>query len=160
MIIVQPARQTALWLIVVLLAVIATTLILRNDANGGRQVFADSPMAGAKGIFAFTGQLDANRHGLFMMDADAQNVWCYEYIPNLRKARLVFARSFEFDRYLKDFNLDKDTAPSVIGKMLEEQRRIRERNEANGQGSGDESDEALGTMAPASATTNPDEVKP
>ena len=48
-------------------------------------------MAGARGIFAFTGQIDQNRFGLFMMDVDSSNVWCYEYLPGSRKLKLVAA---------------------------------------------------------------------
>lgn len=154
-----PQRQTVLWIIALLLAVIATTLIVRTDRGpiGIPTAFADSPMAGARGIFAFTGQIDTNRYGLFMMDVDTRNVWCYEYMPGTRKMRLVFARSFDFDRYLEGFNLDKETTPEMIKKLLEEQRKNKDRIRNNG-GRPDDADEVLGTSIPGLNT--PEEAEP
>jgi hypothetical protein len=129
------SRQTVLWVIALLLAVNATALILRPSGAPALPIaLADTPMAGARGIFAFTGQIDQNRYGLFMLDVDTRNVWCYEYLPSTRKVRLVFTRSFDFDRYLEDYNNDKDTTPAMIRKMLEEQRRIKDRQQRVGEG--------------------------
>src|SRR5204863_5335940 len=52
--------QTVLWMIAILLAVIATTLIVRSGGSPFAlpSAYADTPMAGARGIFAFTGQID------------------------------------------------------------------------------------------------------
>lgn len=131
---VTPPRQTVWWVIAILLAVIATALVVRPSSGPFAMplAFGDTPMAGARGIFAFTGQIDVNRYGLFMMDVDTRNVWCYEYLPNTRKAKLVFARSFDYDRYLEDYNNDKDSTPDMIRKMLEEHRKIKERNRQTG----------------------------
>ena len=130
-----PSRgQTVWWVIALLLAVIATALIVRPAAGPFAlpTVYGDTPMAGARGIFAFTGQIDVNRYGLFMMDVDTRNVWCYEYLPNTRRLRLVFARSFDYDRYLEDHNLDPDTKPEMIKKIVEQQRKIKDRNRQTG----------------------------
>jgi hypothetical protein len=142
-------RQTVLWVIALLLAVIATALVVRREGPGWAPLaFADTPMAGARGIFAFTGQIDRDRYGLFMMDVDSRNVWCYEYLPTTtRKVRLVFARSFDYDRYLEDYNNDKDTNPQMIRLLLEDQRRNRQRNERGGAGP-EESEESLGITVP------------
>jgi len=154
-IVVYQPRQTVLWLIAVLLALIAIALVVRPEGRLALPAaLADSPMAGARGIFAFTGQLDVNRYGLFMMDVDTRNVWCYEYLPGTRKARLVFARSFDYDRYLEDYNLDRDTAPEVVKKLLDEQRRIKDRNQRGGAGP-DEDSEMLGTMSPSAISESP-----
>ena len=94
-------QTTVLWIIALLLAVIATALLTRGSSPFSLpQAHGDAPMAGARGIFAFTGQIDRNRFGLFMMDVDSSNVWCYEYLPGSRKLKLVAARSFLYDRYL------------------------------------------------------------
>ena len=149
LVIMQPPRQTVWWIIAICLAVIATALLLR-PAIGPFSVptaLADTPMVGARGIFAFTGQIDTNRYGLFMMDVDTRNVWCYEYLPSTRKMRLVFARSFDFDRYLDDYNLDNDTTPERIKKLLEERRKIRDRKAQNGEDSS-EPDGGLSTTVP------------
>lgn len=146
-----PRQPTVLWVIAILLAVIATALIM---GPGGRSVlipsaYAEGPMAGARGIYAFTGPLDKNSYGLFMMDVDARTVWVYQYLPATRKLRLAAARSFDFDRYLEDYNNDSPTLDEVRG-MLDDQRRIRERREREGEGGGEH--EALGITIPGVPT--------
>jgi hypothetical protein len=139
-------RQTVLWIIAILLAVIATALLTRGSASSWvSPAFGDSPMVGARGVFAFTGQLDKNSYGLFMVDVDNRTVWCYQYLPSTRKMRLVAARSFSHDRYLEDHNFEGPTI-EVVKQMLGEQRRIKERREM--QGIDDTDDEALGIMVP------------
>lgn len=100
--------HTVLWTLAVLLAFIAGSLWSRGS---GLQLdklalAQNAPVAGARGIYAFTGQLDANRAGLFMLDIEQGTVWCYE-IENaggVRKLKLAAARSWIYDRYLQDFN--------------------------------------------------------
>ena len=139
-------RQTVLWIIALLLAVIATALLVRGSGSSWvAPAFGDSPMVGARGVFAFTGQLDKNSYGLFMVDVDNRTVWCYQYLPSTRKLRLVAARSFSHDRYLEDHNFEGPTI-EVVKQMLDEQRRIKERREL--QGSDDADDEALGITVP------------
>jgi len=125
-------RQTVLWIIAILLAIIATALIVRP----GRSLMvetanAEPSMLGARGIFAFTGQLDKNSYGLFMMDVDSSNVWCYQYQPGSRKLQLVAARSFLYDRYLEDYQNDTPT-PAMTKQMLETQRQMKARINGGG----------------------------
>ncbi|MBX7106647.1 MAG: hypothetical protein K1X57_21410, partial [Gemmataceae bacterium] len=121
-------QTTVLWIIALLLAVIATALLTRgNNPFALPQAHGDAPMAGARGIFAFTGQIDRNRFGLFMMDVDSSNVWCYEYLPGTRKLKLVAARSFLYDRYLDDYETEEPSPRQVKG-MLEKQRQAVGRN--------------------------------
>lgn len=139
-------RQTVLWIIALLLAVIATALLMRGSASSWvAPAFGDSPMVGARGVFAFTGQLDKSSYGLFMVDVDNRTVWCYQYLPSTRKLRLVAARSFGHDRYLEDYNIEDPTIEDVKG-LLNEQRRIKERLEQQGIDEAD--DEALGITVP------------
>ena len=126
---VPQQRQTVLWIIAILLAIIATTMVVRTQGSLALPpAYADQPMAGARGVFAFTGQLDKNRYGLFMMDVDSSNVWCYEYLPSTRKLKLVAARSFRFDRYLENYSCD-EPSPEQIQEMLRDQNRVQQRNE-------------------------------
>jgi len=144
-------RQTVLWLIAILLAVIATVLIVRpTDGLSVGRAYGDTPMAGARGIFAFTGQLDRNSCGLFMMDVDSSNVWCYQYVPGRSRLRLVAARSFSYDRYLEDYNCEEPTIEQTK-VLLENQRKIKERIRRGGIGP-DESEKALGTSTPGLPT--------
>ena len=126
-IVLPQQRQTVWWIIAVLLAIIATALVVRGtDAFAPPAAFGEPPMAGARGVFAFTGQLDRNRYGLFMMDVDSSNLWCYEYVPTTRKLRLVAARSFRWDRYLEDY-MNEEPFPATVQTMLKEQNRIQDR---------------------------------
>ena len=123
-IVVQPGgKSTASWLVVVLLAVIATSLLTRWDGPGaGNAVYGQNdPRVGARGIYAFTGQLSKTAYGLFMMDVDSSTIWCYEYVPQSRRLRLVAARSWHFDRYLEEFNVDAPT-PAEVAQLVEKQR--------------------------------------
>ena len=101
------ASQTVYWVIAVLLAVIATALWVRPGDPLLRTATAQNqPLAGARGVFAFTGQLDRDRYGLFMLDVDQGTIWCYafETVAGARKLRLIAARTWIYDRYLQDFN--------------------------------------------------------
>ncbi|HSW44800.1 MAG TPA: hypothetical protein VLM89_04450 [Phycisphaerae bacterium] len=129
-------RQTALWLIAVLLAVIATVLLLRWDETTlTRSAWAQTmntgagPGAGARGIYAFTGQLDSRAFGLFMLDVDSGTVWCYEMVRNRSSdpiyMRLVAARSWLYDRYLEEFNTAPPT-PTEVRQLVEQQRLARQ----------------------------------
>ncbi len=111
------------WVIAICLAVIAINLTLRDEPWMTPSWAQNVQSAGARGIFAFTGQLTPTTYGVFMVDVDAGNIWCYEYLTvgGIKKLRLVSARSFIFDRYLEDYNLDGPT-PQDVKAMVEQQR--------------------------------------
>lgn len=127
-------QQTALWVIVVLLAIIATALVTgRDDSALFRSVFAQNAalprsMEGARGIYAFTGQIGARNYGLFMLDVDTGTVWCYELqrsgATGEPQLKLLAARSWVFDRYLEEFNT-ADPIPSEVREMVQQQRSNR-----------------------------------
>jgi len=56
-----------------------------------------------------------------MVDVDAGNVWCYEYVPERGKLRLVAGRSFLYDRYLEEFNTESPT-PSEVAQLVDRMR--------------------------------------
>ena len=123
----QPVGQTVHWVIALLLAVIATCLVLRVDGGSWvPEARAQAARVGAAGIFAFTGQLGPRSYGLFMVDVDAGNVWCYEYSREKGKLRLVAARSFLHDRSLQEFNVDSPT-PGEVAELV---KRLRDRKAA------------------------------
>ena len=101
------SSHTVQWVIAVLLAFIAGTLWTRPLGQVAPTALAQStPLMGARGVYAFTGQLDHNRYGLFMLDIEQGTIWCYEIetVGKVRKLRLTAARSWIYDRYLRDFN--------------------------------------------------------
>ncbi len=117
------------WLIAVALVVIATVLVVR-PAGDTRLMTANRAFAqavssgGARGIFAFSGQLSKNTYGVYMVDVDAMTTWVYEYLPQKGCLRLAAARTWRYDRYLENYNLC-DLPPDAVEQMVEEQRRYR-----------------------------------
>lgn len=100
--------NAALWLIAVLLAFIAGSLWNGGQAGHALPVaLAQNTPAGARGIYAFTGQIDEQSYGVFMLDVDAGTLWCYEIDSEdgVRKLKLVAARAWMYDRLLRDFNV-------------------------------------------------------
>ncbi len=122
--VIREGSRTATWLAVVLLAVIATALIVRQDDRGLlSQARAQSGFTGAAGVFAFTGQISRDTFGLFMVDVDSGTVWCYEMEKSVSgeyALRLVAARSWIFDRYLEEFNCAAPT-PGAVRMMVSQQ---------------------------------------
>lgn len=119
-------NQTVLWIIAVLLGMIAAGLWTRGSGSVLPAAFGQSQgsLAGARGIFAFSGQIDQGRYGLFMLDVDQGTVWCYEIEPAVggsRKLRLVAARTFIYDRYLKDFNCAEPSF-RMVEQLVAQQR--------------------------------------
>ena len=119
--------QPVLWIIAGLLAVIALELGLRprGPSRGPQALGQLEPRAGARGVYAFTGQLDKNTYGLFMLDVDAGTIWCYEFTgkpPQDRRLRLSAARLWLYDRYLENFNVDGLT-PDEVAEYVEDLRR-------------------------------------
>jgi len=158
-----PGRQTALWLVTILLAVIATAVLLRwDEAMLTRSAWAQGlntaagPGLGARGIYAFTGQIDARTFGLFMLDVDSGTVWCYEMARNRPGdpvyMRLVAARSWLYDRYLEEFNAASPT-PTEVRQLVEQQRVARQAQAAR---PGLATEASQPTAAPAgTAATSP-----
>ena len=120
------AAQPVLWVIAGLLAVIALQLAFwdKGPALTPQALAQLDTRAGARGIYAFTGQLDKNTHGLFMLDVDAGTIWCYEFTgkPPDRRLRLAAARLWLYDRYLENFNID-GLSPDDVAEYVEELRR-------------------------------------
>ncbi|HOB74400.1 MAG TPA: hypothetical protein PKG54_07730 [Phycisphaerae bacterium] len=133
---IQPAwSQTVWWILVVLLAIIATALVVRRDDSAFfRSALAQTPglprsLEGARGIYAFTGQISARSYGLFMVDVDTGTVWCYELersgATGEPQLKLLAARSWVFDRYLEEFNTAAPI-PSEVRAMVQQQRSNRD----------------------------------
>ena len=119
------------WVMAIAVAVIAASLAARN-ANDSPAYAQSVRGGGARGVFAFTGELTKGTHGVFMVDVDAGTIWCYEFVPGKRKLRLVAARDWRFDRYLENF--ETEPPPEVIQEILEEQRQAKMNAAATGDG--------------------------
>jgi hypothetical protein len=113
-----------LWIIALLLASIATALWMHPGEGPLPAALAQGQaLAGARGIFAFTGPLSRDQYGLFMLDVDQGTLWCYAFDTSgaTSKLRLVAARTWIYDRYLQDFNC---AAPDfrMVQQLVSQQR--------------------------------------
>ncbi len=108
-------------MIAISLAVIAICLVLRVDGLLVPQATAQVQAgAGARGVFAFPAQMTKTTYGVFMVDVDAATIWCYEFTGQ-RKLRLAAARTWRFDRYLENHNLE-DVEPETVKRLVEQER--------------------------------------
>ncbi|MFQ5413974.1 MAG: hypothetical protein ACE5E6_05900 [Phycisphaerae bacterium] len=119
------APHPVFWVIAASLAVIAVSLAMRPASGPSGAAFAQPvTMAGARGVFAFSGQLTKNTYGVYMVDMDDMTLWVYEYVPQKGCLRLAAARTWRYDRYLEDFN-GCDLPPDAVEQMVEQQRLTR-----------------------------------
>jgi len=115
------ASIAAVWVIAISLAVIAFCLVLRVDERPGNQAFGQvTGSGGARGMFAFTGQLTKDAYGVFMVDVDAGTIWCYRYMGGRNTLNLVAARDWRYDRYLTSYSTEPPI--DVVKAQLDEQR--------------------------------------
>jgi len=116
----------AAWVAAIALAVLAGTQLLRPAGTdlGGLAFGQGTTSAGARGVFAFSGQLSKSTYGVYVVDVDAMTVWVYEYQPQKGCLRLAAARSWRYDRYLENYNLC-DMPPEAVEQIVEEQRQYK-----------------------------------
>jgi len=115
----------------ILLAGIFIALLARSDRapfasialaqDRGAMPMAPQPIAGGGGLFLMPAQFASNTWGCYIMDVDQQTLCAYQYSPGERQLRLVAARSFRFDRRLKNFNTD-NPSPREVERMLEKEQ--------------------------------------
>jgi hypothetical protein len=114
----------AVWLIAVSLAVIAACLLQGMDSRRS-QAFAQPAMSGgARGVFAFSGQLSKDSYGVFMVDVDVGTLWCYRFTGAKNTLNLVAVRDWRYDRYLEQWATDP---PIEVIKAQVEQLRAAAR---------------------------------
>jgi hypothetical protein len=123
---------TPLWIVAVLLAFVAGALWRSGSAVLPAALAQGQAVAGARGVYAFTGQIEPNRYGLFMLDIEQGTVWCYaiDNQAGTRKLRLIAARSWLYDRYLRDFNSAEPTYRTV--QQLVARQRAQEQSALSG----------------------------
>lgn len=138
-------RMTLLWALSLVAAVVVTAWVVRRDdsmwlraamAQQGAGLGGSS--VGARGIYAFTGQMTSRSYGLFMMDVDSGTVWCYELARSATgepQLKLVASRSWIYDRYLEEFNVAEPT-PGAVQQMVQEQRSLRAKQQAGDDANG------------------------
>lgn len=125
----RAAPHPVFWVIAAALGVLAVVEVGRWAAQPSWRLdnaaFAQPALSGgARGVFAFTGQLTKSTFGVFVVDVDAMTIWTYEYLPQKECLRLAAARTWRYDRYLESHNVC-DLTPQAVEKMIEDQRQYR-----------------------------------
>ncbi len=87
-------------------------------------------MLGANGIYMMPGQLGPHQYGVFLMDLDSDTLCVYETLPQRSRLRLMAARNFQYDRFLKDLNNEAPT-PHQVKKLVLQQRQRRKHAKIN-----------------------------
>jgi len=82
-------------------------------------------LLGARGIYMMPAQLGNNTWGVYLLDVDSQTICVYRAAPESSHFRFMAARSFQYDRFVTDFNNEKPT-PKEIQRLIEDQRQRQE----------------------------------
>ena len=118
------SRVSTRWLIVALLAVIATCLVIEvgfgtSSARGQLAGTSKGPQ-----VVAVAGKVSPETYGLYLMDLEHGTICVYQYLPGTRKLRLMAARTLVYDRKLEDFNNAAPT-PREVKRLVEQQRSLQ-----------------------------------
>lgn len=118
------------WIIAAALATIAVSMVTQRSGSplSGMAFAQPTTSAGARGVFAFSGQLTKNTYGVYVVDTDTATMWMYEYLGAKGCLRLAAARTWRFDRYLENHNTC-DLPPETVEQMIEEQRLNRKQSD-------------------------------
>lgn len=131
-------RYAPLWFVAGALCVIAGMQVLdrleggNTGLNDGRAWAQAITSGGARGVFAFSGQMTKSTYGVYVVDVDAMTIWAYEYQAPKDCMRLAAARTWRYDRYLENYNIC-DLPPDDVEQLIDAQRRGR-LDEASGEG--------------------------
>jgi len=88
---------------------------------GGSELKSGADQKQNENIIIVPVQTGPNTHGLAMVDLAGKNLWVYEFNSQAaahNRLRLLAARSFEYDRLLKDYNTGQPK-PEQVKKILE-----------------------------------------
>ena len=114
-------RTAVKWLIAAALAVIAICLLIQVGLGAAEPPVAVSSAKGGN-LFAVAGQVDKDSFGLYLVDLENGTICMYQYLPSVRKLRLMAARTTLFDRKLEDYNTEPP--PRDMKKLVEQHRTL------------------------------------
>jgi hypothetical protein len=121
---------TALYLNAGLLGLILAAIVFRGGAQATSILPAafgqmQSPIAGGgSGVFVMPAQFHSEVWGCYLLDVDAQTLCTYEYDSGERQLKLTSARSFRYDRQLKDFATFP--APWEVQQMVQQEQQAEQ----------------------------------
>ena len=113
------------WLLTGSLLAIAICIVGRPAGLPFDEVaLGQTTAGGARGVFAFSGQLSKSNYGVFLVDTDTMTIWAYEFLPQKGCMRLAASRTWRYDRYLENHNIC-DLPPEMVEEMVDQQRQYR-----------------------------------
>jgi hypothetical protein len=124
------------WLLPAFIALGALCLFLIGSKLVPRvNTQAEQPSSTEGRILVIPIQIERENYGLAMVDTVGQTLWIYEinsHGPAHNRLRLLAARSWQYDRLLKDLNT-AEPKPEEVKMMLEELGRMQKKSENNKQ---------------------------
>ena len=119
----SPRRGSAGWLIGVSLALIAACLLVEVTVGVLEAQPAPAASSGSGGgLFAVAGQVSSGTYGVYILDAENGTMALYEWLPSVRKLRLLASRNFTYDLQLDEYNTLP--SPGEIKDLVEQSRRL------------------------------------
>ncbi|MCK4275683.1 MAG: hypothetical protein KAX78_04160 [Phycisphaerae bacterium] len=109
------------WLIIILLAVVAGCLLIEIGLGVSAATGQVTSAAGGD-VVAVAGQLTSDSYGIYLIDTRKGTMAVYQWLPNVKKLRLLAARNLSYDLQLDEFN----TEPLVrqIKQLVEQHRSL------------------------------------
>ena len=115
------STPTAVWMVVVLLAVIATALVMTIGLDPPA-AYAQVSAADRAGVFVVAGKVTPETYGMYLVDTGKHRIAVYQWLPNSRKLRLMAVRNYTYDLRLDEYNTEK--LPREIKKLVEESKPL------------------------------------
>jgi len=124
------------WLLAAFIALGALCLFLIGSKLAPQvNTEAEQPSIPEGQILVIPIQIDRDNYGLAMVDTVGQTLWIYEINnrgPAHNRLRLLAARSWQYDRLLKDLNTS-EPKPQEVKTMLEELGRMQKKSDKKNQ---------------------------
>lgn len=115
------STPAAMWMVVVLLAVIATALVMAIGLDPP-VVYAQVSAADRAGVFVVAGKVTPETYGVYLVDTGKHRIAVYQWLPSSRKLRLMAVRNYTYDLRLDEYNTEK--LPREIKKLVEESKSL------------------------------------
>lgn len=117
----REAGATARWLLVGALAVVATGLLVAA-ADGQSTPDADTGSGQTDSVIAVAGKLTDDTYGLYLVDTEQKTIVLYQYLPSVRRLKLMAGRTYAFDSRLDEYNTEP--SPREIRKRVMDAKRL------------------------------------
>jgi len=115
------STPAAVWVVVALLAVIATALVMAIGLDPPA-AHAQVSAADRDGVFVVAGKVTPETYGMYLVDTGKHRIAVYQWLPNSRKLRLMAVRNYTYDLRLDEYNTEK--LPREIKKLVEESKPL------------------------------------